>query len=144
MIICFCGAAGSGKTTAAQKLSKQKNFILYSYDEFKRGSKAQELKYMRARMYRSIISELQKNNKVIIDDLNVTKKQRMTVLKALEAIPCEKILIVINTSLEECLYRNRKRSLPAKLPDNIIIDIYNLYEPPTLDEGWDKIIYMEV
>lgn len=141
MIIVFCGAAGSGKTTAAQKLSKQNGAVLYSYDKFKEGSSARELPLMRSRMYHAILADAENGHDIIIDDLNITKKQRITVLKELSDLSCKKTLIIMNTSLGECLERNKKRSYLTRLPDDSVVNIYNLYEPPTLDEGWDEIIY---
>ena len=143
MIICFCGAAGSGKTTTAQKLSEKNNATLFSYDEFKKECKARQLPEMRLQMYQSILSSLQSKENVVIDDLNITKASRTILLKNLKSASCKKILIVMDTPLKECLRRNNQRSWPAKLPEDVIINIYNLYESPSVDEGWDKIIYVE-
>ena len=45
----------------------------------------------------------------------------------------------MNTPLEECICRNAQR--PNPLPHFIVNSFYKKFEEPTLDEGWDEILY---
>jgi tRNA uridine 5-carbamoylmethylation protein Kti12 len=47
----------------------------------------------------------------------------------------------MDTSLEQCLYRNAHRE--NRLQDFIVESSYRSLQKPTLDEGWDEIIYVK-
>ena len=89
-------------------------------------------------MLNNIAEDIKKSN-VVVDNLNVKVESREEILKAIEGIECKKVLVVVRASLEECLERNRKRN--RQIPDQIVRFIYRDFQEPTLEEGWDEIIY---
>ena len=67
---------------------------------------------------------------------------RKRLINALENVECIKILHIMQTNLHQCIERNHKRDY-GKLSDIALKHCYAEYEEPTLDEGWDEIIYHE-
>ena len=133
----ICGIQGSGKTTLAKQLAFKHKAVLYSYDTLPKGHCSNDA---HPAMYEHIKRDLKKDKTVVCDDLNITKKNRQTLLNALRDVEFKKVLHVMQTSLDVCLERNRRRDY-NRLPDVILRHCYKKYEPPTLDEGWDEIIY---
>lgn len=139
ILFVTCGIPGSGKTTLAKKLSQEYNLTLYSYDELKANRR---LEWGRLSTYilGLVRQSLTANQNVIIDNLYITKESRCKLLSDISDIPCKKILIALQTPLEECKARDKSRAshyLGART-----IDRFNdEYESPTIDEGWDEIVY---
>lgn len=129
----LCGAPASGKTTLSKKMAEQEDLIRISYDEMRCRNQRELIKYM--------VQALKENKSTIIDSVNNCAKNREMLLDAVKDIPCKKILIVMQTTLEECIRRNRLREYP--MSDGCISVLYNSIQnhQPTLDEGWDEILY---
>ena len=136
MIIVLCGLPGSGKTTLSHKLSKQYNAKSYSYDDFLQSGKGKTLKDFYQYLYQQALVE-----NIIIDTINLRIKVRLSLLEYFKNIEKSKILIVMTTSVEECVYRNNKRQRENYITDSMIYFLSNEYEPPSLEEGWNKILY---
>lgn len=126
-----CGPAGSGKTTFSKKISEEQNAICLSFDKM--------CLFQHRELIPHVVKELQNNQNVVVDALFTRFSQRKLILETTKDIDCKRILIYMDTLLEECLRRNAQR--PNPLPDFMVRDIYNSIEPPTLDEGWDEILY---
>lgn len=126
-----CGSAGSGKSTFSKRNAEEYDMVRYSFDELGCFQHKELVPY--------IIEALQNEGNVIVDALFTRISQRKLILEATKDINCKRILIYMDTPLEECLRRNAQR--PNPLPDFMVRDIYNSIEPPTLDEGWDEILY---
>lgn len=131
LIFVFCGSPASGKTTLSKKIAEEQNAIRLSFDE------------MRCLQHKELIQPtleaLQFNKNVVVDSVFTRLSQRKVILDATKDIDCKRILIYMNTPLEECVRRNAQR--PNPLPEFMVRNIYNSIEPPTLDEGWDEILY---
>ena len=134
-----CGIQGSGKTTLAKKLSLNDNTALYIYDTFAEKGWNPALRYS---LYEQIRQQLILNKNVIYDDMNLTIASREKLLSYFKDVDCKKIIHVMNTPLEVCLERHHKRAVGHTcLPDRFIQMCFKRYETPTIDEGWDEIIY---
>lgn len=130
-LFIFCGCAGAGKTTLSKELIDKYQAMRYSFDEM--GC----FKYLELFPY--IIKSISENKNVVVDALFTRISQRKLILDATKDIDCKRILIYVDTPLEECIRRNAQRTNP--LPEFMVRDIYNSIEIPTLDEGWDEILY---
>lgn len=138
-IFVLSGLPASGKTTYSKQLANQYNATVYCYDELKKDVKYfRELKPIKDKMINDALKVLENGSNVVIDDLNISRQSRKTLLQKLKSVPCKRVCIVMATPLDECTMRNAIRD--EKLPMYILQDIYNHYETPTLDEGWDEII----
>ena len=130
-LLVLCGASGSGKSTLSKEIAEKQNLIRLSMDELNFFSHSELL---------PLITELLESNKdIIIDALYTKLKWRKEILEATNRFDCKRTLIYMNTSLNECIRRNKGRKSP--LPDLVIEHTYNKIESPSLDEGWDEILY---
>ena len=125
----MCGASGSGKTTLSKELEKEYGAIRLSGDELRLRPK---------RLAPLVVETLYSNDIVVVDYLCTKLGVRLSLLDAIKDIECKKILIYMNTSLEECIRRNLLKENP--LANYMIESIHNSLECPTLDEGWDEIM----
>lgn len=80
---------------------------------------------------------------VIADATHITEGSRRKLLNAITAHPDEIIAIVVNCPLENCLERNEKRASRAKVPEDVIKDMYNRKTKPCINEGFDSIVTIE-
>ena len=130
-LIVFCGIPGSGKTTLSNRVAERHNFVRYSFDE---------LRCMRYEdIIRPTVNTLREGKSVVVDGLFDRLINRKEILDAVRDIPCAKILIVMDTPIDDCIQRNANRPYP--LPEFMIRDIHDSFEPPFLEEGWDEILH---
>lgn len=141
VIYVLCGLPGSGKTTYSKQLAKRTNSKLYSFDEYSGSCNLTTSKQIKQQMHQDVYDALVRGYDVVLDDLHTQKKWRLDVLSIVNNVLCKKVLVVSSTSLEECLIRNIQRERGV-LPDFVIKKLNQKYETPTLDEGWDEIIYI--
>ena len=139
MFYVLCGIPGSGKSTIATQLAKEQNAKVYSYDTVRHESKLGAFEDICTLICQNIISDLSDGHNVIYDAPNHKLIYRQDILNAISDIPCKKICVVLLTPFEECLKRNVNRE--TRLPDFVLHEIYSNFELPTLDEGWDEILY---
>ena len=137
-MIVLCGIPGSGKTTMSAQLAEQHNAKLYCFDSLPHAHHPKYADAVRSQMHKDIAEDLRNGQSVVVDDLHTKLKWRQGLLSAVADIDCKKILVVMDTPLEECLRRNANREM--RLPDFVVESIHQSFEPPTLDEGWDEII----
>lgn len=140
-IYVFSGIPGSGKTTLSKKFSSEYNINLYSWDEYKQQIST-KLGTTKSRFFNAIKQSLKNNEDVIVDDLYETKESRIKLISELSDIKCKKILVVIQAPIEVCIERDKIRKT-HNLGERTIRRYYNKYQQPSLDEGWDEIIYIE-
>ena len=126
----MCGVPASGKTTFSKQLAETYGLTRFSYDEMRCFDLRDLMK--------PTIKALEEGQNVIVDNVNNRISGRKQILNYVLDISCKKILIFMDTSLEECIKRNSFRQYP--LPDYFINGIHHALQPPTLDEGWDEII----
>lgn len=133
------GSPGSGKTTKAKEMAETIDTKLHIFDLLPGAHNPSKYLAVRKQMWNDISQELADGFSVICDDCHHTVEWRKELITNITT-PCKKVLVVTTTPLEECLERNRNRE--ARLPDFVVSDIYNRFEVPTLEEGWDEIIYI--
>jgi tRNA uridine 5-carbamoylmethylation protein Kti12 len=139
ILYVLCGLPGSGKTTLAYSLAEQYWAALHAFDDLPGAFSPTMCETVRADMWADIAADLRAGKSVVCDDVHTLAKWRKGLISAVTDVDCEKVLVVMTTPLEECLCRNAHRE--RRLPDFILTECAKRYEPPTLDEGWDKIIY---
>lgn len=127
----MCGSPGSGKSTLSKQIANEQNLVRLSLDE---------MGYIRQyKLIPHVVDALKEGKSVVADSLYTKKQWRTELLQAVENLGCRCVLLRMSTPLDECIRRNRGRD--GALPDFVIEDIYNSIELPTLDEGWDEILY---
>ncbi len=135
----LCGIPASGKTTLARGLAEATNSKLYCFDDISGFNNPSKSKQLKQQMYNDVYNDLLAGNSIVIDDLHTQKEWRENLLFIVKDINCKKILIIMDTSLNECLSRNKKRK--NRLPDFVIKLLHQRYESPSTEEGWDEIIW---
>ena len=137
LLFVLCGIPGSGKTTLSEQLAEQFNAKLYCYDDLPGCHNPDKADAVHKQMWTSISDDLRNGYNVVCDDLHTKPVWRNDILSAVDA-SCRKIIIVMTTSLDECLRRNANRK--ARLPDFLLRSLHETFQFPTLDEGWDEIL----
>lgn len=120
-------------------MAEQHSAALHSFDDMPGAFSPTRCSAVRAQMWADVAEDLRAGRPVVCDDLHTRLKWRAGLLQAVEGINCERILVVMTTPLAECLRRNACRE--RRLPDFVLQSIAERYEPPSLAEGWTKIIY---
>lgn len=113
------GLPNSGKTTYSQRYTDTVHYDLLNFTTRQRYARLGELVALGEAVFEGVFGE---------------RCRRMELLS--KCPPDEqKICIWLNTPLEVCLAReNRGR------PPEVVLHHWRMFEPPTLDEGWDEII----
>lgn len=137
-----CGIPASGKSTWAKHNAELTGAILLSSDQLreelfgdannqeKNAELFQEL-YKRAK-------ELLNNGKdVIIDATNINQKKRMHLCREFKNF--EKNLVYFPLLKEEAIERDNQRE--RKVGERVIDRMYLNFQFPTIEEGWDNIVY---
>lgn len=126
----MCGVPGSGKSTFSRKLAEERGLERFSFDEMQC--------FRLEEFLRPAVEAIRNGKSVILDTTNLRVNVRKKVLQAVGDVQCRKVMVYMDTSLEQCLYRNAHRE--ARLQDCMVESTYRSLQKPTLDEGWDEII----
>ena len=88
-------------------------------------------------LYKRIRKSLKAGKNVILDATNTSYKKRMSFLKSLNNIECEKIAVFMATPYEDCLRLNKLRE--RVVPEYVIRRMYENFNIPQLFEGFSSI-----
>ncbi len=130
-LIVFCGIPASGKTTLSKQIAKEHNAIRYSFDKMRCLQHKELIPYIK--------QSLKDGNNTVVDSTYTLKRARTDLLDAIKDIDCKRTLIFMNTPLDECIHRNTQRKHPV--PQHLVEVISSSMQPPSIDEGWDEILY---
>ena len=134
----LCGIQGSGKSTLAHQLAEQHNATVHSVDDIPNGWGSHDMDgKIRKQWMANVKADLQNGKSVICDSLALTIASRKWILKELSGFNCEKVLCVKAVPVEVCVLRNKGRF--REVQEYQIELSARLLEPPTKEEGWDKI-----
>lgn len=125
----MCGVPGSGKTTHSKQMAEEFGLVRFSFDEMRCISQEEFL--------RPALEAMREGKSVILDTVNLTVNIRKKLLQAVKDIPCQKIVVFMDTPLEECIRRNASREVT--LAEHVIVNLHQALQKPTKEEGWDKI-----
>lgn len=128
-LLVFSGAPASGKTTLSKEIAAKQNMLRFSFDE--------EHCLQHKELVQLVVEALHNGRSVVVDAVYAERRHRTNLISAVTDIPCQKTLIFMTTPIDECVRRNAQRINP--LPEFMVRDIYNSFESPNLDEGWDEI-----
>ena len=77
---------------------------------------------------------------IIFDAILVKKSEREPLLRAARAYPISRIAVWFRTPLEACLTRNAARPRDEVVPVRAVRNVHAAVEPPTMEEGFHRII----
>ena len=132
------GLPGSGKSTIAQKL----NCKIFSSDSLRKelwGSEGVQgdNSQLFNELHRRIKETLKQGEDCVYDATNINAKNRISFLKSISRIDCERICIFVATDFNLCLLRNFQRE--RHVPYEVIKRMYLNFDIPQFREGWDDI-----
>lgn len=144
------GISGIGKSTFAAALaSKNNNLKIVSRDEIRfRYLKDGEPYFAHEdevyiEFCKEINEYLKQGYDVIADQTNITIKSRAKLINKITAC-AELNCLYFTGAVALALEHNEHRYGCAYVPKEIIQNMYNHFEPPTYDEGFDKIYVKRV
>ncbi len=143
-LIFLYGPPAAGKTTfAKQFVIDNPSFVRISADEIRKELYGSEDVYGDSYAIYKIILErmrnyLQEGKDVLYDATNLRKSYRLDYLDYLTDIPCFKFIYCFHAGKEICIQRHIKRG--RNIPMKNILALLDIDEPPTEQEGWDKIV----
>ena len=77
---------------------------------------------------------------IVLDATNPRARDRAGAIAQARRFSCRLICVWISCSLDVALARNRARSKDQVVPDDIIRLVFNDFEPPTIEEGFDAVL----
>lgn len=131
-IIVLVGIPGSGKTTLAQNSFSKYHRI--NLDTLHTRSKEDE----------EIANSLSSRQDLIIDNTNATKKSRSKYIQSGKRFGVTVRAIYLKTPVELALQRNASRIGKARVPDNAVRFYFKIIQPPSIEEGFDRVDVVEV
>lgn len=142
IFVMMCGLPASGKSVAADYLSKEIDATVFSSDNLRvelfgdvneqgrNGELFEEL-------HKRIKDCLKSGKNAIYDATNISSKRRRAFVQELKNIKCEKHCVVMATPYEQCLENNKNRD--RLVPYDVIDNMYRHWNTPAYFEGWDNI-----
>jgi predicted kinase len=97
-----------------------------------------------ARLQRELRAALEQGRSVVIDNTNVTRAQRAGVLAIARELGVPVRGYVFPLDLAGCLARNASRQGRARVPERAILATINLWEAPSLDEGFAALLSVQL
>jgi len=139
------GLPGSGKTTYAKRLAKENNAVRFSSDDIREeigadGGDQSKHKEVFNILHKRLNDALTNSKDCIYDATNINAKKRAAFVREFKKkFPdCEFVCIVMATPIEYCKRFNFARD--RKVPIDVIDRMYNNWQTPYYNEGWDKIL----
>ena len=128
-VVVFSGVQGSGKSTWYA------NNYLHTHVRL-----SLDLLGTRNRETVLLHACLAVEQKVVIDNTNVTAAARSRYARLAKASGCEAVLIVFHAPPDVAITRNAQRDPAARVPDIAILGTAAKREPVTWEEGFDRIV----
>lgn len=143
-LFIICGIPGSGKSTFLRNYVKESSSVVLSRDAIRFSLLKEDSDYfeyepiVEQMFYNGITKALQLGYDVFADQSSISSAARKKLLS--RVCSYKKVnAIYVKTPLEICIKRNKFRIGRAKVPNDVIVDMYNHFSPPTFKEGFDSI-----
>lgn len=144
----LCGLSASGKSQYINTVSQDSGneVVTISTDGIRAnicGSVEDQSKNKEVfQTFHSLIAKYLKNGMdVFAEATNITMKSRRSILNVIKGIDCEKVCVVIVKPIDECKRDNVDREHPV--PGYVIDKQARKFQIPFLEEGWDKIEFVD-
>lgn len=146
----LCGLSASGKSHYAEIIKKthdnNNKIAVVSTDVIREnicGSVEDQSKNGEVfQIFHKLIAEYLRNGiDVVAEATNITMKSRRAILNVTKGIDCKKICVVIVKPIDECRKDNVNRKHPV--PEYVIEKQARKFQIPFLEEGWDKIEFID-
>jgi len=141
-LIMMIGIPSSGKSTVANRISKDIGAIVHSSDNLRKelyGSYSifDKNNELFEELHKRIINDLKDGKSVVYDATNLSMKKRKHFLTLIPK-NIHKKAVVVATTINDCLIRDGFRN--KKVGSKVIIDMWKRFQFPLEQEGFDEII----
>ena len=145
----MCGIPASGKSTLAKEMkdSSPKTIKWVSRDDIRFSLMKSGDDYFKneTQVFKTFCDNinlfLSQGYSVIADATHVNKKSRRKLLKNIH-VPCDEIIAVyVDYPINECMYRNSKRSGKYRVPEHAMRRMIDSFEIPDESEGFTHILH---
>ncbi len=146
-IILLCAIPGSGKTTFREQFIKNNPSYIVLCADVMRGvigqsESDQEVNYPVFQTLNRMEEYFCKLGvSMVIDETHYKKKYRRFSIELAKKYHYEVIAVTFDTDLATCLVRNEGRD--RKVPLHIIHKMFDQYEAPTIEEGFNWVVNSE-
>lgn len=151
ILYLMCGPSGAGKSTWVEKKLENENGIWCSRDvvRFHLLNDSDDYFAHEDEVFETWIAQIKRalrtpGANVYVDATHLSEKARNKVLSRLDLTSVSVIPVSFKPSLETCLKQNSYREGRARVPENVIKDMYNKYKAPTMNEKYEYEAIIEV
>lgn len=148
-LVVMMGPAGTGKTFLAEEIKKShEDTIIVSRDKIRFALLQPEDDYFAVepavvrQYYYNINFALQNHAYVIADATHISKKSRKQFFRNVKIDNVRVIGVWVEVPLNVALKQNKQRTGRARVPENVIKQMYKNKLTPQDDEPFDEIIYV--
>lgn len=145
IFIIMVGPPGSGKTTIAEQLEQQYNFVRICPDDIREeltGDASCQTRNEEVfnKVYQMLSKRLTEGFNVVYDATNCRSNYRIKILDIVHNLTYKTFCFCSTTPISECLDRNKNR-YDRQVPEEVIERMYFTLKkhPPTIFEGYDGI-----
>lgn len=154
-LVLLCGVAGSGKSTFIKLHNPYKDAHVLECDLYRKKVTG-SFKIMPKDPYKEVydvvieaakkLYEENKNVNIIIDSTFITKARRDYFVSRLPGFDSYELYILHTSDPKINLKKNKMRDPEKRVPENVVIDMWNKYEAPDDEERefYDVINVIEV
>jgi predicted kinase len=97
-----------------------------------------------ARQMREIRTALAAGRSVVVDNLNVTRVERASIIAAAHEYGAAVIGYFFDVTTRQAVARNAERGGKSRVPNVAIFTAAKRFERPELDEGFDQLFRVEI
>lgn len=140
--IMLCGLPASGKSALTGRFVAD-GYKVFSSDEY-RGKLLGDVNaqddnnLVFTTMHKDIEECMKTGQDLVYDACNISAKRRKAYLETIKKYDYIKTCIVVATTYEKCLERNRLRE--REIPELVIKRMYESFHAPYYNEGWDEVV----
>lgn len=141
--IMMIGPSASGKSTFANGLSESFGLKVISSDGLRKELYGDEAiqgnnNFLFSQLHKMILEILEKDESVIFDATNLSRKNRVSILEKISSGIHEKVAVVVATPFEKIYENNKNRA--RKVPEEVIQRQLYQFEMLVYAEGFNKIL----
>lgn len=142
VLIVLGGLPASGKSTYAEMLVESGNFQRVCPDLIRKAFYGDEnIQGDGKRVFRTAFNDMKEygsvGENVIFDATNINANRRKELVKSMRGYFDIIIFKHFSTPLSTCMIRNQERE--RKVPDEVFFRMWENWQEPTMEEGWDYI-----
>ena len=142
VLIVLCGLPASGKSTYAEMLAESGIFQRVCPDLIRKAFYGDEnIQGDGARVFKTAYHDIREygclSENVVFDATNINADRRKELVKSMRGYFDIIIFKHFSTPLSTCMIRNQERE--RKVPDEVSFRMWENWQEPTMEEGWDYI-----